>query len=151
MGTVESKPNDGGGRGGDSSDDDGDWMQADKYAKWVDAGVMDYDAYVIGVSHVEMPLQSEEYRTAAESGLTHEALVFEVVCTNGQRTKFTAELTFSGVLKRWGHHTNITRVKNSKIINLSIKEMLEKIQTNKKYNLVFYNCKTYAATKFKEF
>ncbi|ODM94652.1 hypothetical protein Ocin01_12026 [Orchesella cincta] len=137
-------------RRGDSSDEDGDWMQADKYSKWEDGGVMDYDGFVIGVSHVEMQLQSDEYQAATESGFTHEALVFDILCTNGQRTKFTAEMTYAGVLKRWGHHTKILRVKNSKMVNMSMSEVLEKIKTPRRYNLVFYNCKTYCAEKFKQ-
>lgn len=148
MGDTQSKR--GENENSSSDEENGDWMEADKYAKWQHAGIMDYDAFVLGVSHVEMPLQSEEYRAATDHGITHEALVFDVMCTSGQRTKFTVELTYAGVLKRWGHHTNIIRVKNSKMLNLSISELLEKIKTNKKYNLVFYNCKTYAAEKFKE-
>jgi len=149
MGDTQSRQS----RTGSSSneEEDGDWMQADKYAKWQNAGMMDYDAFVLGLSHVEMSLQSEDFQTATENGFTHEALVFDVLCTNGQRTKFTVEMTYSGVLKRWGHHTKIIRIKNSKMVNMSMNEVLEKIKTNQRYNLVFYNCKTYAAQKFKEF
>lgn len=149
MGDTPSRQSRGGSNS--SSDEEGDWMQADKYAKWKDAGMMDYDGYVLGVSHVEMPLQSQEFQSATENGFTHEALVFDVMCTNGQRVKLTAELTYAGVLKRWGHHTNIIRVKNSKMLNMSVNEVLEKIKTNRRYSLVFYNCKTYALEKFKQF
>lgn len=150
MGETQSRHSNGGDGGNSSSDEEGDWMQADKYACWEAAGGMDYEGYVLGVSHVEMPLQSEEYQVATDHGMTHEALVFEVVCTNGKRVKFTAELTYAGVLKRWGHHTKIIRIKNSKLVNMSMSEVLEKIKTPRRYNLVFYNCKTYAAEKFKE-
>jgi len=162
MGAAES-------RNGNHSDDDSDgedWMQADKYAEWECADHMDYNGTALTVRHVEMPLNAEEKtritssiidgtgageRFFGGSGFTHEALVFDVLCTNGSVTKFTAEFTFSGVLKRWGHHKIISSVKGHKSINLPITEVLKIIATPKSYNILMHNCKHYAVDKFKSF
>jgi len=166
MGGVESRPV--GGSGSDDDEDEGEnWMQADKYAEWECANDMDYNGTVIQVKHVEMPLNAEERtritsavlnasggigeRVFGGSAFTHEALVFDILCTNGRRTKFTAELTFSGVLKRWGHHKVISRVKAQKHINLPMTEVLKRIETYKPYNLVMHNCKHYASSKYELF
>ena len=175
MGAVESSSGRRGSAGNDS-DDGEDWMQADKYAEWTCADNMDYNGTAITVEHVEMPLNAEEKArvlslssggmnttTATTDGtgttgrgspdfrFTHEALVFDVMCSNGRITKFTAELTFSGVLKRWGHHQIISRVKGHKNINLPMTEVFHKIQTPKRYDLLSYNCKHYAVDKFRAF
>lgn len=127
---------------------------------------MDYNGTAMTVRHVEMPLNAVEKTRVTSSiidgsgigekffggsGFTHEALVFDVMCTNGMVTKFTAELTFAGVLKRWGHHKVISSVKGHKPINVPMTDVLKLIATNKHYNILMHNCKHYAVEKFKEF
>jgi hypothetical protein len=156
MGATESKS------GNNSDDSDGEeWMQADKYAEWECADRMDYNGTAMVVRHVEMPLdKTGKMRLTSPDidnsgmggfGITHEALVFDVMCTNGSVAKFTAELTFSGVLKRWGHHKVISSVKGHKTINLSMDEVLKIIETPRGYDLFRYNCKHYCVDKLKLF
>jgi len=159
MGAEESKS----GNRSDGDDDGEEWMQADKYAEWECSDHMDYNGTAISIQHLEMPFNRVEKERLMEnkakglvdenysSPFTHEALVFEVLCLNGMRTKFTVELTYAGVLKRWGHHKVIMKVKGHKAINVPMTQLLEKIKYTKPYNVITNNCKHYAALKFKEF
>jgi hypothetical protein len=162
MGAEESKT-------GNNSEGDGEseeWMQADKYADWTCSDHMDYNGTAITIKHVEMPFNRAERdrldkikengggdgsSLMGTSPFTHECLVFDVVCLNGMRTKFTVEFTFGGVLKRWGQHKAIFGVKTSKPINVPITEVLKRIDTNQQYNVVLYNCKNYSEDVFKKF
>ncbi len=107
------------------------------------------------VRHVAMPLSADQKAEISKGGdggiFMHEALVFDVMCADGRVTKFTSELTFKGVLKRWGHHKVISSVKGHKNINLPMTEVIKQIQTPRPYDLLSHNCKHYATDKFKSF